>query len=63
MQRLCTAYAMYARYKHRRPGHHFQGRFKANLVLDDVYLRTCALREHRFGGRQHDPSQGPRRPP
>lgn len=24
MQRLCTAYALYARYKHRRPGHQFQ---------------------------------------
>ena len=29
MQRLSTAYAMYARYKHRRPGHQLQGRFKA----------------------------------
>ena len=40
MQRLCTAYAMYAHYKHRRPGHQFQGRFKAKLVQDDLYLRT-----------------------
>lgn len=39
MQRLLTAYALYARYKHRRPGHVFQGRFKAKLVEDDVYLR------------------------
>jgi putative transposase len=39
MQRLLTAYALYARHKHRRPGHVFQGRFKANLVEDDVYLR------------------------
>lgn len=38
MQRLLTAYALYARYKHRRPGHVFQGRFKAKLVEDDVYL-------------------------
>jgi len=38
MQRLLTAYALYARYKHRRPGHVFQGRFKAKLVEDDLYL-------------------------
>ena len=38
MQRLLTAYALYARYKHRRPGHVFQGRFRAKLVEDDVYL-------------------------
>jgi len=38
MQRLLTAYALYARFKHRRPGHVFQGRFKAKLVEDDVYL-------------------------
>ena len=38
MQRLLTAYALYARYKHRRPGHLFQGRFKAKLVEDDAYL-------------------------
>ena len=38
MQRLLTAYALYVRYKHRRPGHIFQGRFKAKLVEDDAYL-------------------------
>ena len=38
MQRLLTAYALYARYKHRRPGHVFQGRFKAKLVEDELYL-------------------------
>jgi len=38
MQRLLSSYALYARYKHRRPGHLFQGRFKAKLVEDDVYL-------------------------
>jgi REP element-mobilizing transposase RayT len=46
MQRLCTAYAMYARYKHRRPGHQFQGRFKAKLVQDDVYLRAVSRYVH-----------------
>jgi len=38
MQRLLTSYALYARYKHRRPGHVFQGRFKAKLVEDETYL-------------------------
>jgi len=38
MQRLLSSYALYARYKYRRPGHLFQGRFKAKLVEDDVYL-------------------------
>jgi REP element-mobilizing transposase RayT len=38
MQRLITSYALYARYRHRRPGHQFQGRFKAKLVQDDDYL-------------------------
>jgi hypothetical protein len=39
-QRLLTAFALYARYKQRRPGRLFQGRFKAKLVEDDVYLRA-----------------------
>ena len=38
MQRLLSSYALYSRYKHRRPGHLFQGRFKAKLVEDEVYL-------------------------
>jgi putative transposase len=38
MQRLLSSYALYWRYKHRRPGHLFQGRFKAKLVEDDSYL-------------------------
>ncbi len=38
MQRLNTSYALYARYKHRRPGHQFEARFKAKLVQDDTYL-------------------------
>jgi REP element-mobilizing transposase RayT len=46
MQRLLTAYALYARYKHRRPGHVFQGRFKAKLVEDDVYLRAVTRYIH-----------------
>lgn len=38
MQRLLTAHALYARHRHRRPGHLFQGRFKAKLVEEDAYL-------------------------
>jgi putative transposase len=46
MQRLLTAYALYARYKHRRPGHQLQGRFQAKLVEDDVYLRAVSRYIH-----------------
>jgi len=38
MQRLNTAYGMYRRYKHRRPGHCFQARYGAKLVSGDEYL-------------------------
>jgi putative transposase len=38
MQRLNTAYGMYFRYKHARPGHCFQGRYGAKLVNGDEYL-------------------------
>lgn len=44
MGRLTTAYAMYFRYKHNRPGHCFQGRYKASLVAGDDY----ALRLTRY---------------
>ncbi len=46
MQRLLTAYALYVRFKHRRPGHQLQGRFKAKLVEDDVYLRAVTRYIH-----------------
>ena len=46
MQRLLTRYALYSRYKHRRPGHLFQGRFKAKLVEDDVYLAAVTRYIH-----------------
>ena len=62
MQRLLSSYALYARYKHRRPGHLFQGRFKAKLVEDDVYLLAVTRYIHlnpvkiaacrRMGGQQ-----------
>ena len=38
MQRLNTAYAMYYRHKHKKPGHCFQGRYGAKLVVGDDYL-------------------------
>lgn len=38
MRRLCTAYGLYFRYRHRRPGHCFQGRYKAPLVQGDDYI-------------------------
>ena len=38
MQRLNTAYGMYFRYKHSRPGHCFQGRYGATLVEGDDYI-------------------------
>lgn len=38
MQRLNTAYGMYFRYKHKRPGHVLQGRYKGKLVEGDDYL-------------------------
>ncbi|MCZ7591704.1 MAG: transposase [Kiritimatiellae bacterium] len=38
MQRLNTAYSLYFRVRHQRPGHTFQGRFGAKLVDGDSYL-------------------------
>jgi REP element-mobilizing transposase RayT len=38
MQRLNTAYGMYFRYKHGKPGHCFQGRYGAKLVGGDEYI-------------------------
>jgi putative transposase len=38
VQRLNTSYALYFRFKHRRPGHVFQGRYRAKIVEDDAYL-------------------------
>ncbi|MBN2579343.1 MAG: transposase [Pirellulales bacterium] len=38
MQRLGTSFALYCRYKHRKPGHQLEGRFKAKLVEDETYL-------------------------
>lgn len=37
-QRLNTAYSMYFRFKHDRPGHCFQGRYGGKLVEGDDYI-------------------------
>jgi REP element-mobilizing transposase RayT len=46
MGRLQTAYAMYFRYKHYRPGHCFQGRYKAPLASGDDYLARLSRYIH-----------------
>ena len=46
MQRLCTAYATYARSQHRRRGRQFHGRFQAKLVQGDGYLRAVSRYMH-----------------
>ena len=46
MQRLLSSYALYWRYKRRRPGHLFQGRFGAKLVEDEDYLRVVTRYIH-----------------
>jgi len=46
MGRLSTAYAMYFRFKHYRPGHCFQGRYKAPLVAGDDYVRRLTRYIH-----------------
>jgi putative transposase len=46
MQRLCTSYALYCRYKHRKPGHQLEGRFKAKLVEEEAYLSALTRYIH-----------------
>jgi hypothetical protein len=46
MQRLCTAYATYARSQHRRRGRQFHGRFQAKLVQGDGFLRSVSRYVH-----------------
>jgi REP element-mobilizing transposase RayT len=46
MQRLNTSYALYSRYKHRKPGHRLEGRYKAKLVQGDDYLVTLTRYIH-----------------
>ena len=46
MQRLNTSYALYSRYKHKKPGHRLEGRYKAKLVQGDEYLLTLTRYIH-----------------
>jgi REP element-mobilizing transposase RayT len=46
MQRLNTSYALYSRYKHKKPGHRLEGRYKAKLVQDDAYIATLTRYLH-----------------
>jgi len=46
MQTLNTAYAMYFRYKHNSPGHCWQGRYGAQLVKGDDYIRKLTRYIH-----------------
>ena len=46
MQRLNTSYALYARYKHRKPGHQFEARYKAKLVQEEDYLLAATRYIH-----------------
>ncbi len=46
VQRLKTAYALYLRYKHKKPGHIFQGRFHAKLVESRAYLTRVSRYIH-----------------
>jgi putative transposase len=46
MQRLGTSYALYCRYKHHKPGHQLEGRFKAKLVEDETYLSALTRYIH-----------------
>ena len=46
MQRLNTSYALYSRYKHKKPGHRLEGRYKAKLVQGDAYIMTLTRYLH-----------------
>jgi len=46
MQRLNTSYALYSRYKHKKPGHRLEGRYKARLVQGDEYILTLTRYIH-----------------
>ena len=46
VQRLKTSYALYLRYKRKKPGHIFQGRFHAKLVESHAYLKRVSRYIH-----------------
>jgi len=46
IQRLNTSYSLYYRYKHKKPGHCFQGRFGAKIIQSDSYLKSLSRYIH-----------------
>ena len=46
MQRLLSGYAIWWARRHRRPGHVFQGRFRAQLIEDESYFWTVSRYLH-----------------
>jgi putative transposase len=46
LRSVCTAYTMYFNRKHKRVGHLFQGRFKASMITDDLYLQHISRYIH-----------------
>lgn len=53
-QRLNTSYALYARYRHKTPGHILQGRYGARLVESKDYLGLVARYIHRNPARTRE---------
>lgn len=46
MQRLNTSYALYARYKHGKPGHQLEGRYKARIIQGGEYAASLTRYVH-----------------
>ncbi len=46
MQRLNTSYALYSRYRHQKPGHRLEGRYRAKLVQSEEYVATLTRYLH-----------------
>ncbi len=46
LQRLLSGYAIWWARRHRRPGHVFQGRFRAQLIEDESYFWTVSRYLH-----------------
>ena len=46
MQRLLSGYAIWWARRHRRPGHVFQGRFRAQVIEDESYFWTVSRYLH-----------------
>jgi hypothetical protein len=46
MQGFLSAYAVWSARRHRRPGHLFQGRYKAEMIEDESYYWTISRYIH-----------------